>query len=100
MMGWDTVTCWHRDGAGGWRRTVVSGVRVECSLSAEPSAVGPVPGGETKCYFFSFPDVEPGDALMVGAHGDAEPPEGALEVRRVDPYSVRHLHHHTEVTAQ
>lgn len=99
-MGWDTVTCWRREDGGGWLRTVVGGVRVEESASSEASAVGPAPSGETKVFFFGPVALAPGDALIVGASREDDPPAEALEVRRVDPWSVRHAHHHTEVTAR
>lgn len=99
-MGWDTVTFWRREADGGWRRTVVTGARVEAAQSSEASAVGPVPGGETKVFLFAPVGIAPGDAMVVGASREDEPPAEALEVRRVDPWSVRHAHHHTEVTAR
>lgn len=99
-MGWDTVTCWHRDGAGGWRRAVSEGVRLEATSASEPSSVGPAPGGQVRCFFFSPPDVEPGDAMAAGEVEGSAPPDDALEVREVEHHSVRRLYHHTEVVAR
>ena len=99
MMGWETVTVWSRTPAG-WARSVWSNVRVEVSRSIEPGGVGPVSDGTTRAFFFSPTAIKPGDCMMVGVHREAEPPEEALEVRTVDPYSLRSAHHHTEVKAR
>ncbi len=99
-MGWDTVTAWTRDGSGGWRRVVVIGARVEQSESDEASSVGPAPSGKTKVFLFDSVGIAPGDALLVGASSEDEPPTDALEVRSVDTWSTRCRLHHVEVTAR
>lgn len=99
-MGWDTATTWHRLSGGGWQHKVHAGCRVERSEASDPSSPGPTSDGSTRVFFFRDPGLAPGDALSVGVVADAEPPESALEVRSVTPWSVRHAHHHTEVVAR
>lgn len=95
----DTVTIWHRSGAA-WRRSVVSGVRAEWSHGSSAAQIGPEPSRELRVYFFSDPGVSDGDWLAVGPSGGAEPPDDALRVCKVAPWSLRYRFHHVEVTCR
>lgn len=95
----DTVTSWRRDGES-WARSVFSGVRAEWSRGSDAAQVGPEPSRDLKVYFFRDPGLSDGDYLVLGAVGGSEPPEGALRVARVNRWTLRYRHHHTEVTAR
>lgn len=97
MMGWDTVTVWRRSG-GSWERVVATGVRVEDGASSSEAAVGPSSTGGLRVYLFRDLGIRTGDYVAVGAVGGAEPTEGARLVTGVKPWTMRHVHHHTEVT--
>lgn len=95
----DTVTIWHRSGSS-WRRSVVTGVRTEHSHGTSAAQVGPEPSRELKVYFFRNPGVSEGDWMATGAVSGAEPPDDALRVCRIAPWTLNYRFHHVEVTCR
>lgn len=100
MMGLasDSCTVWHKTDKG-YIRSVFVNCRLEYALASEVAAVGANPDTTLKAWFFCEPALNPGDYIAPGAVDEEEPPEEAIRIRKVQPWTLLGREHHWEVEA-
>lgn len=94
----DICTIWRKT-AQGFSKAVWLNCRAEYALGSEEAVVGANPESTLKVWFFTDPQLSPGDYIVPGTAEGTEPTDEACRVRRVQPWTLGANAHHWEVEA-